>query len=61
MYSSDPNIDFLEHDREAERWLESRPVCSICGNHIQEEYALYLDDWICPDCVKENTKYVERG
>jgi hypothetical protein len=58
MYSDDPNKDFLEHDRKAEEWLESRPVCSICGKHIQDDHALYLDDWICSDCVEENTRYI---
>lgn len=59
MYSADPVRDFMEHDREADMWLKSRPVCLVCGEHIQEEEALYIDDWICLDCVKKNIKYIE--
>lgn len=48
-----------ERDRDFERWLERRPVCVYCGEHIQEETALCLDgDWICEDCVKDNMKEV---
>lgn len=48
-----------QRDRDEAKWLESRPICAYCGEHIQEEYALCLDgDWICEDCVKENMKEV---
>jgi len=42
------------------RWEESRPTCSVCGEHITDEDALYLDgEWICNDCVRYNTKSVD--
>jgi formylmethanofuran dehydrogenase subunit E len=60
MYSSDPNLDFLEHDAEAEHWLERRPVCSICGEHIQDDIALRLDgEWICDGCVAVNRQWID--
>lgn len=34
-----------------ERWLESRPVCDRCGEHIQDEYGYKVDgETLCPDC-----------
>jgi formylmethanofuran dehydrogenase subunit E len=49
-----------ERDRDFARWLERRPVCVYCGEHIQEETALCLEgDWICEDCVKDHMKDVE--
>lgn len=49
-----------ERDRQAERWLKTRPCCEYCGEPIQEEKALYLDGyWICDNCVKENRRLVE--
>lgn len=60
MYSSDPDKDFLEHDRQAETWLNSRPVCSICGEHIQEDIALRIDgEWICDKCAEEHREWID--
>lgn len=60
MFSSDPVIDYLHHEYEAEKWLQSRPECSICGNHIQEDIALKLDgEWICDRCVSENRQWID--
>lgn len=41
-----------DHLRAAERWLESRPVCDVCGQPIQESkmYEIENED-ICPDCI----------
>lgn len=39
------------HDREQEKWLDSLPVCDICGEPIQQEKAIYYNDqWVCRDC-----------
>ncbi len=66
MYSSDPVRDFEEHDREAEKWLNSRPICDMCGHHIQEDYYFDADgDTLCERCfneyfVRDNfLKYIE--
>lgn len=36
MFSSDPVIDYLHHEYEAEKWLQSRPECSICDKCVSE-------------------------
>jgi hypothetical protein len=28
--------EFLEHDRKDTEWLQRRPVCAYCGEHIQD-------------------------
>ena len=52
MYIPD-NYDAYEgHQAEQDAWLEKRPVCSICGEHIQdEECYLVNDEHICIDCM----------
>lgn len=53
MFSDDPERDFLNHDSEQERWLNSRPVCCRCGDHIQDEEAYEIDgDIYCIECVE---------
>ena len=48
MWASDPIDAFHQHEAAQERWLRSRPVCAECGEHIQDEYAFYIDgEWIC--------------
>ena len=60
MRRADPLDDFAQDDMVSYRWLMSRPECSICGRHIQEEYAVRINgDWICDSCLKENRRYVE--
>ena len=53
-YSDDPIKDFEEKDQEDSAWLERRPVCCGCGDHIQDDYA-YKDgsDWYCDNCKDE--------
>ena len=58
VFSDDPVRDADRHDAEQERWLKNRPICSICGEHIQDDSALYLDDWICDECVDANRKWI---
>lgn len=39
-------------EAEAERWLQKRPECADCGEHIQDEFAYYINgEWICDDCM----------
>ena len=43
------------NDNEKEKWLEQRPICSCCGEHIQDDNCYEInDELICPDCLKEN-------
>jgi hypothetical protein len=41
--SGDPLDDFARRDREQSKWLRSRPTCSCCGQHIQEERLLHIE------------------
>ena len=44
-------------ERENERKLEKRPVCSNCGEHIQDENAYYINgEWICAECMERDFK-----
>lgn len=43
------------HDREKERRLAQRPKCRICGEHTQQERAVFIfGDYICDDCLEDN-------
>lgn len=60
FYTDDPLADFLRHDDEEIRWVNSRPVCSECGEHIVDETAYYIDcKWICQGCMENHEKYIE--
>lgn len=51
---------WLARDREQNRWLESRPKCKHCGQAIQQEIAVHIDDtWYCDDCLDMNRVEVE--
>lgn len=42
------------------RWIQSRPVCVKCGEHIQDEVAYDIDgDIYCPQCIREMRFFVE--
>ena len=59
--TDDPLADFARHDAMQNRWLKSRPVCSECGEHIQDERCYEVnDELICEECMERNhRKYVE--
>lgn len=41
-------------DAENEKWLQKRPICSWCEEHIQDEYAYEVEGkLICPNCIEE--------
>lgn len=52
------NYDMWEaHDREMERRLARRPLCSICDNHIQDEEAYLINgEVICQECLDRDFK-----
>lgn len=51
-YTNDPLADFEQWDREQNKWLEQRPVCADCDQHIQDDRAYYINgEWICMDCM----------
>lgn len=56
----DPLQDADYKDRKEQEWLDSRPVCSICGEPIQEEYAYnYKGEWICEGCIDDMREYID--
>lgn len=50
----DGNLFFLnQHEDAADRWLDSRPVCSVCGEPIQDEYKFdTARGLMCEDCAE---------
>lgn len=47
------NYDFFRmHEDEQDKWLEQRPVCVCCGDHIQDDYCydvggeIYCEDYM---------------
>ena len=43
------------HQNAMDQMLARRPVCSICGENIQDEIAYNInDELICPDCLEKN-------
>ena len=60
-YTGNPVADHLRYEADREEWLECRPVCECCGEHIQEEYAFYYNDqWFCrnDECEEELMKTI---
>ncbi len=56
----DPVYDADQHDAECERWLERRPVCKMCGEHIQDDWGYCIDgDWICENCMDDFRAYID--
>lgn len=55
MYFTDnPIKDAFRHDEEMETWLEKRPKCIFCKEHIQTEKSLELPEGrVCEDCEIE--------
>lgn len=53
--SDDPERDFLKDDTRKEAELEKMPVCTYCGQHIQDDYLYEInDELICEECLKDN-------
>lgn len=50
------NLDFYSmHEAEQEKKLAKLPVCSCCGEPIQDDFCYEIDnELICEDCLKEN-------
>ena len=49
-----------QRDIDEQKWLESRPICSVCGEHIQEDECYKVDgELICEDCMSDMRVYTE--
>lgn len=52
-------MDFLSYDARQEKRIRNLPVCSECGNIIQQEFAVCIaGDWFCDDCLEGFRKEV---
>ena len=50
---------FLRHESDLELRLKKRPICSECGEHIQDDYAYRKDGlWTCQRCMNEYLEVV---
>jgi hypothetical protein len=54
FYTDDPAADYDRYSEEQDKQLQKYPQCSICDNHIQDEF-LYLinDEFVCEECLKD--------
>jgi transposase-like protein len=58
-WTNDPIADFNRWDDEMNSRLEQRPVCADCDEHIQDEFAYYINgEWICKDCMSSYEREV---
>lgn len=56
----DPLDDFNRLDLAQSRWLARRPMCSVCGERIQDEQAIYIEEhWICEQCIKDHREWID--
>lgn len=56
-WTDSPERDAEDYYDELEERLEQLPQCSECGEHIQDDYAYYINElWICEKCMNENYK-----
>jgi formylmethanofuran dehydrogenase subunit E len=55
MYSGDPIRDHEEREDKAERWLSTLPICSECGEPIQDDECFEINgELVCPECLVEH-------
>ena len=59
-YSDDPARDAERYIADLDKKLERRPVCDVCGHHIQQDLALCFNgSWICNDCMEYLMQEIE--
>lgn len=53
MFCPDNYSQWESREREQEKWLLKRPVCSRCWKHIQDERAWRInDELVCDECAE---------
>jgi len=58
MYIPDNYDAFARYDAEQEAAIELLPVCSECGEHIQDEFCFEInDEIICEECMNNYRKF----
>lgn len=59
-YTDDPISDFNRWDADQQNNLNKLPVCKCCGEHIQQDMAVCLDDnWYCDECLRDARTVIE--
>ena len=54
IYTDDPIRDASIYYDELEKEISKRAVCSVCEEHIQDEYCYKLfGDYICKTCMDD--------
>lgn len=55
MYRSDnPIVDYDRHCASKNAWLNKRPVCARCNQHVQDDHAYEIAGEIyCEGCVEQ--------
>lgn len=54
------NLEMWErHDAEQERRLQRLPRCKICREPIQQEDAVYIDGFICDECLDDARRWID--
>lgn len=56
-WTDDILADFEKHDAKKEKWLESRPICCVCGEAIQEEQMIYYNDQHCHPLIECESEF----
>lgn len=52
--------DFENRDAEQELWLNRRPLCICCGEHIQDESAVQIaGSYYCDRCLDDMRVYID--
>lgn len=54
-YSDDPARDAERYAADQDRRLAQLPVCSDCGEPVQDDHFYQInDEVICPNCMESN-------
>ena len=60
IWTDNPVADAAAYDAECERWLQRRPVCDECHEHIQDDHYYDIRGMIiCPDCMNDHKEYID--
>lgn len=62
IYTDDPAADFDRWDAAQGETLAQLPVCVDCGEHIQQETAVFIGgEWYCDSCIDSYRRDVVEG
>lgn len=58
--SDDPLRDFALWDDDQEEKLNKRPICYMCGKHVQDDCFFEIEHEIyCEHCINDCKKYFD--